>query len=253
MPITIYVLSYNEIHKMQFMIDHYKTRFPECKIVVYDNGSDDGSPEVARQNGCAVINYTHLSGNTLNDGLHARMKSSIWKEATTDWVIVSDLDELIDLTEEELKQEEITGTTILKTEAYTLVNMGNDYDLGAMKHGLRDGGYDKKVCFNKKFISDINFSVGCHSANPIGTVKFSDKAYIIHHYRDLNEDHVVKKSQATARRMSADNKRYGWGIQCMRSEDELRKDYHRQQSIAVLIPARRSNEEILESRKQKEN
>ena len=249
MPITIYVLSYNEIYKMKFMIDHYKARFSGCRIVVYDNGSDDGSQDVARENGCEVIDYTHLSGNSLNDGLHARMKSSIWKEAQTDWVIVSDLDELIDLTEEELQQEEAAETTILKTEAYTLVNMGNDYDLGAMKYGLRDGGYDKKICFNKKFISDINFGVGCHTANPIGTVKFSDKTYIIHHYRDLNEDHVVKKSQATAKRLSQDNRRFGWGFQCTRSEEELRKDYQRQQGIAVLIPARRSNEEIIEGRK----
>ena len=166
MSITIYVLSYNEIHKMKFMIDHYRSRFADCRIVVYDNGSNDGSPQIAQDNGCEVIDYSHLSGGTLNDGLHSRLKSQIWKEAQTDWVISADLDELLDITEEELKQEEDAGTTIIKTEAYTLVNLTDDYDLGAMKHGIRDGGYDKKICFNKKFIKDINFGVGSHSANP---------------------------------------------------------------------------------------
>jgi len=238
--ITIYVLAYNEIHRMKFMIDHYRARFPNCKIIVYDNGSNDGSPQVALDNGCEVRDYSKESGSSLNDGLHSRMKSQIWKDAKTDWVITSDLDEMLDITEEELKYEESIGTTLIKTEAYTIVNLENHYDLASMKYGLRDPGYDKKICFNRKFISDINFGVGSHNANPIGTVKYSDKAYIIHHYRDLNEDHCVAKSQATAIRLSADNRRFGWGYQCTRSEEELRKDYKMLQGIAVLVPPRRS-------------
>lgn len=239
MSISIYVLSYNEIHKMKFMIDHYRSRFSDCHIVVYDNGSNDGSPKIAQNNGCEVIDYSHLSGGTLNDGLHSRLKSQIWKDAKTDWVISADLDELLDITEDEIKQEENLGTTIIKTEAYTLVNLTDDYDLSTMKYGIRDGGYDKKICFNKKFIKDINFGVGSHSANPVGTAKISDKTYYIHHYRDLNPEHCVKKAQATTQRLSAENRRYGWGIQCTRSEDELRKDYERLRGIAILVPPRR--------------
>lgn len=112
-----------------------------------------------------------------------------------------------------------------------------------MKYGIRDGGYDKKICFNKKFISDINFSIGSHTANPVGTIKESDKVYIIHHYRDLNEDHCVTKSQATAARLSADNRRCGWGHQCTRGEVELRQDYKRLQGVATLVPERRSIKE----------
>lgn len=127
--ITIYVLAYNEIHRIKFMIDHYRARFPQCKIVIYDNGSTDGSPQVARDNDCEVIDYSSQSGNSLNDGLHSRMKSQVWKNAPTDWVIISDLDEMLDITEEELKHEESIGTTIIKTEAYTIVNLENHYDL----------------------------------------------------------------------------------------------------------------------------
>ncbi len=245
--ITIYVLAYNEIHRMKFMIDHYRARFPQCNIVVYDNASNDGSPQVARDNGCEVRDYSHLSGGTLNDGLHARMKSSVWKDAPTDWVIIADLDEMLDITAAELAEEEAKGTTIITTEAYTMINMGNDYDLDKMSKeskGIRDGGYDKKICFNKKFIKDINFGVGSHSANPVGEVKFSEKAYIIHHWRDLNEDHLVQKSGATAQRLSADNRRFGWGYQCTRPEAELRADYKRLQGVAITVPLRRDNAEI---------
>jgi glycosyltransferase involved in cell wall biosynthesis len=246
--ITVYILAYNEHYKIKFAIEHYRARFPECPIIVYDNGSTDDTVQIAKENNCEVRDYSNQSGSTLNDGLHARIKSQCWKEAKTDWVIVSDLDELLDITQEELKSEESNGTSIIKTEAWTMVNLGNDYDLGKMTHGIRDGGYDKKMCFNRKLISDINYGVGCHNANPVGIIKFSEKAYIVHHYRDLNEDHCVNKAKSTTQRLSQDNRRFGWGAQCMRSEQELREDYRRLQKIAIATPPRRNNDYIIKER-----
>jgi hypothetical protein len=218
------------------MIDHYRSKFPNCHIVIYDNSSTDRTVEIAKSNNCEVRSYD--SRNSLDDGLHAKMKNSIWKDAKTDWVLVCDLDELLDITEEELKNEEANGNTLITTEAWTLVNLENNYDVKNMTYGIRDGGYDKKVLFNKKYISNINYGVGCHSCNPTGKVQYS-KPYLLHHYRDINPDLTVKKSQSTAKRLSESNKKNKWGYQCLRSEKELRDNFQELRKIATKVPMRK--------------
>ena len=44
--ITIYTFTYNEELLIKFMIDHYKLRFPNCKIIVYDNESTDNTKKL---------------------------------------------------------------------------------------------------------------------------------------------------------------------------------------------------------------
>ena len=220
--ITIYTLTYNEELLIQFMIDHYRSRFPGCHIVVYDNNSTDRTVEIAKANGCEIRGYP--SGNTLNDGLHAQIKNTCWKDAKTDWVLTCDLDELLDITSEELKYEESIGSTIIKTESWSLVNMENNLDFKSMNHGFRDSGYDKSMLFNKKFIKEMNYGVGCHNCNPIGTVKFS-KPYSMYHYKYINADLIVQKSAETAKRLSDINRKNKWGHQCLRDEAEIRRDF----------------------------
>jgi len=235
--ITVYTLTYNEELLMQFMIDHYRSRFPGCRIVVYDNSSTDKTVEIAKANNCEVRTYD--SGGTLNDGLHMRIKNSCWKDATTDWVVVCDLDEMLDILPDELKHEESLGTTVIKAEGWTYVNLGDDLDVSKFTHGIRDGGYDKNVLFNKKHIREINYGVGCHGCNPIGNVKFGSKQYVMYHYRDIHPDIAVQHAKTTASRLSADNRRYGWGIQCTRTEKEIRDDFERLRKVAIEVPRRK--------------
>ncbi|MEK6884573.1 MAG: glycosyltransferase family 2 protein, partial [Nanoarchaeota archaeon] len=134
--ITIYTLTFNEEILMQFMIDHYKSRFPNCKIIVYDNSSTDNTVQICKDNNCEVRTYD--SGGTLNDRLHMDLKNSIWKDAETDWVLVSDLDELLDINETDLKNEEKAGATIIKAEGWQMVNMEDNLDVRNMKNGYRN-------------------------------------------------------------------------------------------------------------------
>ena len=48
--ITIFTIAYNESVLMKFMIDHYRSKFPNCRIVVYDNMSTDGCDKIASYN-----------------------------------------------------------------------------------------------------------------------------------------------------------------------------------------------------------
>jgi len=220
--ITIYTFTYNEEVLIQFMIDHYRARFPNCHIIINDNSSTDKTIEIAQSNGCEIRNYN--SNGTLDDGLHVHMKNSCWKDSKTDWVLVCDLDELLDINEEQLKQEEINGNTKIKSEGYTMVNMEENLDIPSITYGFRDGGYDKDVLFNKKFISEINYSTGAHQCNSIGQIQYSNP-YKLYHYKSISPNYCVARCADTAKRLSAANKSNGWGGACLRTEQAIRDDF----------------------------
>ena len=230
--ITVYTLTYNEELRAQFMIDHYRSRFPNCHIVFYDNSSTDKTLEIAKNNNCEVINYN--SNHTLDDGLHMRMKNSIWKSANTDWVLVCDLDELLDINEEQLLAEELAGNTKIKSEGYSMVNMEDNYDLHSMKYGYRDGGYDKDVLFNKKFISETNYGPGCHSSNFVGHIKYS-QPYKLYHYKAVNVEETIARCADTAKRLSQTNRANGWGGAALRTEKAIRDDYVFIRSVSFKV------------------
>jgi glycosyltransferase involved in cell wall biosynthesis len=235
--ISVFSITFNEEILIEFMIHHYRTRFPGCHIVIYDNNSTDNTVEIAKANGCEIIYYN--SGNTLNDILHMRIKNTCWKDAKTDWVLVCDLDELLDINEQQLKNEESLGTTIIKSEGWTMINMENNLDIKNIKHGYRTEDelfYDKCLLFNKKHINQINYFVGAHQCNPVGLVKYGN-IYKMYHYRFINPDIEVAKVKLNANRLSDDNKIYNMGVQrYSMTEEQVRADFQGRRSCGKILP-----------------
>lgn len=216
--ITIYTLAFNEDVFLQYMIDHYKNKFPNCKMVLYDNQSNDKTKEIAINNGCEVIYFD--TNNEIDDQKFIQMKNNCWKSATTDWVLVCDVDELLNINAEELQKENDNGTTIIRAEGWNMVNMQDNYDFANIKHGTRVPQYDKAYLFKRSEISDINYSIGGHTYNPNGRIKLSDNAYKLYHYKCINPDYLVKRFKWTAQRLSELNKRNGWGTYWLNNSDE---------------------------------
>ena len=221
--ITVYTVAYNEEVLIQFMIDHYRSRFPNCKIVVYDNMSTDKTVSIAKDNNCEIVPYN--TNNMLNDNKYLEIKNNCWKSATTDWVLVCDVDEMLNITEEQLKYEESLGTTVIRSEGYNMVNMEDNYDLANIDHGARCSPYDKSYLFNKSQIKEINYVHGCHSCNPVGTATQSKEIYIAYHYNCINPDYKVERFKIFASRLSPENKRHGWGNHYLQSEEGIRNSF----------------------------
>ena len=212
------------------MIDHYRERFPNCRIVLYDNMSTDNTVKIARANGCEVIPYD--TNNQLQDSCYLEIKNNCWKNALTDWVLVCDLDELLDINAAELKQEDVLGTSIVRSEGYDMVTMEDNLDIAGMKYGARDDGLDKSCLFNKKYIREINYEVGCHRCNPIGTVKYSKKAYKLYHYCYINYSVTVERYRVYAKRMGPDKVINGYYTE---TPEEIRTLYAKAWSKAVKV------------------
>ncbi len=218
--LTIYTITYNEELMIEFFINHYRERFPNCKIVIYDNYSTDETVNIAKKHDCEIRYFD--SNNQISEAKYLKIKNHCWKESKTDWVIICDCDELINISQEQLKVEESKGSTIINFEGYDMVNLLNDIDLYKIKNGVRTKWYDKKVLFNKKHIKEINYKEGCHSCNPIGNIKYSNEIYKLFHYKYLSEDYLINRYKIFSSRLSEENKKKKWGTHYLKKEIEIR-------------------------------
>lgn len=214
------------------MIDHYRERFPGCRIVVYDNISTDNTAKIALANGCEVIPYD--TNNKLHDNRYLEIKNNCWKSATTDWVLVCDLDELLDINEAELKEEAKDGTSVIRSEGYDMVDMENKVDIAGMKYGVRDVGQDKSCLFKKKFISEINYDIGCHACFPKGRVAYSKRVYKLYHYCYINYSLTVERYRVYRARINPEDIKNGCSFYG-ETPEEIRAIYTKARNQAIRV------------------
>lgn len=220
--ITIHQICYNEIKLLQFAHDFYKKRFPSATFVLHDNNSNDGSLALAKKLGYKIEKWD--SNNQMDDNTLIQVKNNCWKNDTTDWVIVVDMDELIDINEENLVKQQMMGASVINTFGFNMVNTSNDFNLANIDSGFReDALYDKCLIFNKKFVENMGWSVGCHECNPKGSdIRFSNDRFALLHYKYINEDYIVKRYKAMKIRLSQENIRNRWSYHYNIEENELR-------------------------------
>lgn len=226
-------MAFNEAVLMQFMIDHYRRKFPECRIIVYDNESTDKTVEIALQNSCEVKPY--ITNNEVDDFTLTFHKNNCWKDSNTDWVLICDVDELLQIDEDDLKREAAAGSTIISSEGWNMVNLENNYDLSNIKYGFRACQYDKSYLFNKNMIKEINYFHGCHNSSPVGTVQKSKTSYKLYHYKYINPDYHVARYKETADRLSERNKKHGMGLYYIDTPEHIRESFESERMRVVKV------------------
>lgn len=226
--INIYTICYNEEVVLPHMIKWYKDRFPDCHIVVYDNYSTDNTEKIALEHGCEVIKYD--TGNKLSDSTYLKIKNNCWKTSNTDWVIVCDVDEFLDIDSSMLN----TDRTLYKSKGFNMCNVENT-SICDIKYGIEAIQYDKVVLFNSKYIKEINYDPGCHSCNPIGDIIWGIKNPNLFHMKFIDEDLLVEKYKSYAKRLSDENLKNKWGYHYQEEESSLRESYKNHLKIAKLI------------------
>jgi hypothetical protein len=215
------------------MIDFYRSRFPACNFVLYDNYSTDNTVNIAKANNIEIIQFD--TNDKFSDLKHIEIKNNCWKSAKTDWVLTCDMDELLDINEKQLKSEELSGVSLIKSEGYNMVNMPGFNRLEDVRYGERTDRYDKPYLFNKKYISEINYDVGCHGSNPIGRVVKSDTSYKAYHYRFISEQMAIKRYKSYSYRLSDENLKNGWGKHYLKSDEELIVEFESIRKNAIKL------------------
>ena len=225
--ITIYVLAYNEEFFIPHMIKHYRDRFPSCHIVVYDNMSTDKTAEIAKSHNCEIIPYD--TGDTIRDSKYLEIKNNCWKRAGTNWVLVCDMDELLDIDSTQLLMEENVGTTIISTEGYNMVDVDGVFsdDIANIVYGARSISYDKSCLFDKRYVQEINYRPGCHECSPVGKkLVYSNTNYKLYHYHAINLAMLKPKFNRNRNRLSQENVKNGWGVHYSYTDSEIKQYYN---------------------------
>ena len=232
--LTIIVITYNEEFILPHFIKWYRDRFPDCKIVVYDNESTDGTKNIC----LSTPNLTYIpyhTGNKLSDSTYLKIKNNAWKHAQTDWVLVCDADEFLEVNQRNIEEFDNFEDRLVQGYGYNMCNVEGLEDVTQIKHGVRATQYDKTLLFNRKYIKEINYSAGCHSCEPIGDVSKSVISLPLLHMKFINVDLLVNKYKSYASRLSDENKQMRWGYHYEQEEWRIREEFKNTLNLAKII------------------
>ncbi len=188
-------MCYNEELLLPQTLKHYRDRFPTAQFVLVDNLSTDRSCEIAKENGMEIRPFD--SGNKQCEEYMLHIRNTIWNDVSDGWVIMCDMDEWLDITEEELQQEQNNGVTIITTKGINIVGDSktidlSDIDLSSLSEGVWSDDFSKRILFKVPDVR-INFWWGSHKCFPQGNVKFSERNYILKHMNYLGQEYLVEK------------------------------------------------------------
>ena len=234
--INIFILCHNEQILLPLTVNYYKKLFPSSTITIYDNESTDNSIEIAKTLGCRVISWS--SNNQNNVFMKTDISNNCWKSVKSGWIISIDIDEWLCITEESLIQEQLKGTTILRTQGIEMIGeckSENSFDLNSINRGVFFDGESKCVCFFRPSIKEMNYISGCHKCTPIGNIKFSSTNYIIKHFSYLGLSFIINKSINRYERSKFVSECFNISKHYKKNIESIKSDYYDRLNNAFLI------------------
>lgn len=239
-----FFLCYNEENILPHLLRYYLS-FCE-RVTILDNNSTDRSVEIVNSfPNTDVIPFE--SNSEFHDGVHINLKNHVWKSSIgyADYVILGDTDEFLyheNMVDFLIKSKE-NGVTLFIPEGYHMIG-DLDLDLGEndnifekVKNGVRTPVLDKPMMFDCNKISNINYSFGCHNANPQGLIKlYQYDGLKMLHYKFLGVKDYLYKNKIRAERLSNFNKENNFGTYYLHNDIEHTEDYksYIKRSIKVL-------------------
>lgn len=245
------VLCYNEMDVLPF-VHKYWERIGVSKVVVFDNGSTDGSLEYLSK--LPYVELRHFDSNGQNDLIQKQVKEEAYREYKNsyDIMIISDMDEVFYFYDFEATVKRfIDGSyNCMVTPIYSLCeDLKPQPEEGKYLHQLCHKFYKQKMnhmkgfekvskisIFNCKITDDIGMSVGQHYVytRPM-KIMLSNDGFCLHIDKGLSEDFYVAKRKKMAENLSDTNKKYGMCVEYSKSEEASRKEYRQHQEKSFDI------------------
>ena len=129
-----------------------------------------------------------------------KIKNNCWKHIQKGWIIVADMDEFLDINLKDLMNETKNGSTILNIKGYQMIGESKTTDLSDIEINKINKcvEYDlenKKLCFLRDSIEEINYTGGAHFCHPKGEkIQYSDKVYKNKHMKYLGLPYFLEKN-----------------------------------------------------------
>lgn len=178
MKVEIFTVVKDAMYILPYYIEHYRSAFPGCKINMYDNGSTDGTIEYCLEHGCTVTPFLEYRVY-MNEPVLQKLKNNVWKTSDADWFIVCDIDELIQITQEDVLKLD-PKINIIQFKGYNMVDKDGLKDPTKFCYGFPTKPYDK-CCMFTRGVGEINYLPGAHECKPKKPV-YSKYQFNLLHY-----------------------------------------------------------------------
>ncbi len=213
--IWLYTICWNEEEIIPFFLAHYLPLVD--KIIVYDNESDDAS--VAILSKYQKVEIRSISSDGLNDEwVKDKVRNHYWKEARekADYVIITDMDEFFHVKGNGLKRFLTKNKQYSVFKPYGLNMISREFPQKGkkiyrqIKTGMYEDGWCKMGIFDPKRVKKMNFSLGCHTAEPEGDIRMyveslqaKDSLYMLHYKFIGGAERIEKRYALLAARQPA--------------------------------------------------
>lgn len=229
--VEIFSVVRDEEKFIEFFFNFYEKRFSNLTFNLLDMGSIDKTIEIATGLGIKIINgYEEY----FNDRTNMEYKNNCWKNSKADFVIIQDLDELLEVDDNFLINTEFSA---IMAEAWDMVGEGQP--IQDIVKAVRLPFYDKCMMFKTNHFYELQFSPGAHSLKWGSNVR--NPVFIrrpLYHYNRLSLQYVLEKYKKRKARLSQENIDKGWGVQYLLSENEITSEYSNTLSRAIdIFPA----------------
>jgi len=240
LPVEIHLLCHNEATLLPHTLAHYRRYIPGARIIVHDNESTDGSPELAAELGAEVRPFT--SEGIMNEFLLTNMRNQVWQRPNppTTWIIMADADEWLCVSAEDLAAETHQGTTLLDIAGYNVVGQSqaadlSDIDLQDLRFGVPWPQECKNICFRIPDVVAMNYTYGAHQCQPEGYVVKSTRTYTLRHMCWMGLPYIQKKTRRRYERAKLLIDQYGINAHYSQTDKQVRDEYMRALDTAVEL------------------
>ena len=238
-------LCYNEIDILPFVTPYWERI--GCDVVVWDNGSTDGSIEYLQSLPYVTVNHFESQGQ--NDVIQKEVKEKAYLELKDkyDFIIISDMDEVFYFRNFDVLLEEMTAKNYnalivpihslceeskpIQVDGKYLHQLCHLFYKQRMNHMNNLGDYSKISIFNCKITDKVLMSVGQHYVQTSPTMKIllSKDDFCLHVDKGFGESYFIKKRQKMGANLSETNKRGGMCTEYLKNVEELKQEYAEKQ------------------------
>ena len=251
MKICTIVLCKNEMDILPFVRKYWERI--SADVIVYDNGSTDGSLEYLSS--IPYVTIRHFDSDGHNDIIHKNVKEQAYLEYKNDYdiIIITDMDEIFYFNDFKAVSEAFIdgGYNILMTPIISLCEdfkppysedkylhqLCHKFYKQRMNHMKGFDGYSKLSIFNTKVTDKVEMSVGQHyvKTSPDMKIMLSNNGFNLHIDKGFGLDYKYKVRQRMYANLSDTNKRYGMAIEYADSYEKLEREYKNNQKNSFDI------------------
>lgn len=252
MKICWITLCKNEMDILPFVRKYWERI--SADVIVYDNGSTDGS--LVYLSSIPYVTIRHFDSDGHNDIIHKNVKEQAYLEYKNDYdiIIITDMDEVVFFFDDfkDVSRAFIDGGyNILMTPIISLCEdfkppfsedkylhqLCHKFYRQRMNHMKGFDDFSKLSIFNTKVTDKIEMSVGQHFVKTLPDMKImlSNNGFNLHIDKGFGLDYKYKVRQRMYANLSDTNKRYGMAIEYADSYEKLEREYKNNQENSFDI------------------